>query len=207
MDVSLYILLSDDEAIIHQTIANYLRDLGHRVDGFYDGPAALESIKKNDYDIAIIDERMPGMNGIDLLTEARKLRPEMSVVIITGHGNMDRAIKALKLGASEYLIKPVGLLELDTVLEKCVRLRSLLIQCKNAEAKLRETRERYRLLTGNAPNSITIVDRDGVIQHVSPISSESVMLDIPGKSAYDLIDPEHHEAVREAIKDVFEADK
>jgi len=141
VDSPLHILLSDDEEIVHQTIVSYLHDLGHRVDAVYDGSVALKSIQEHDYDVAILDEKMPGMNGIDLLAKAQEIRPEMPVIIITGHGTMDTAIQALKLGASEYLIKPIRLLELDTVLEKCARIRSLTIQREYAEERLRESEE------------------------------------------------------------------
>ena len=100
MDSPLHILLSDDEEIVHQTIVSYLHDLGHRVDAVYDGSVALEFIEEHDYDVAILDEKMPGMNGLDLLAKAQEIRPEMPVIIITGHGTMDTAIQALKLGAS-----------------------------------------------------------------------------------------------------------
>ncbi len=207
MDSSLHILLSDDEEIVHQTIVGYLQDLGHRVDGVYDGSVALKYIEKHDYDVAILDEKMPGMDGLTLLAKAHEIRPEMPVIIITGHGTIDTAIQALRLGASEYLMKPIRLLELDSVLEKCARLRSLTSQRKDAEDKLRESEERWRSLAENAPNSISIVDRDGVVQYINRTMPELTMDDVVGRKAYDFVEPGYHKVMREAIEYVFETGK
>jgi DNA-binding NtrC family response regulator len=125
---SLDILLADDEEIVQQTVAGYLRDSGHRVDTVHDALAALKSVEARDYDLAIVDIRMPGMNGLSLMARVQEIRPEMSVIIITGHGNVDMAVQALRLGAAEFLTKPIRLVELDAVLEKSVRLRNLIVQ-------------------------------------------------------------------------------
>lgn len=121
----LNILLADDEDIVHQTIGDYLRESGHRVDGVRDGQAAWTAAQTRDYDLALVDIRMPGMDGLALLAEARKLRPDMSVVIITAHANVEIAVEALRQGAADFLTKPIKLVELDGVLEKGVRLRHL----------------------------------------------------------------------------------
>lgn len=122
---SLQILLVDDEPIVRQTLGDYLRASGHRVDEACDGPEALRSIEACDHDLALVDVRMPGIDGFDLLTKAEGLRPDMPVVMITGHADMELAIQALRLGAADFLPKPVKLAELDAVLEKCLRLRGL----------------------------------------------------------------------------------
>ncbi len=131
----LNILLVDDEQIIHQTLAPDLVNSGHLVESAHDGPSALELIAKNDYDLALIDIRMPGMDGIEALGKAILIRPELAVVIITAHGSMDMAIQALRKGAADFLIKPIKLLELDAVVEKAARIREL----KKVQRRLRET--------------------------------------------------------------------
>ena len=135
MEGSLNILLADDEKIVHQTLTDHLRNLGHQVDSVYDGLAALEAIRIGDYDIAAVDIRMPGMDGITLLGKIQEIRPDVSVVIITGHGNMDTAIQALRLGAADYLEKPLKLLELEAVLERA----GLVHELRRDKRHLRET--------------------------------------------------------------------
>jgi two-component system response regulator AtoC len=135
MERSLNILLADDEEIVHQTIAGYLRDLGHQVDSVYDGLAALESIRTGDYDIAIVDIRMPGMGGIALLAKMQEVRPDISVAIITGQGSMETAIQAMRLGAVDFLRKPPELLLLDAMLERLALVHGL----RRDKRRLRET--------------------------------------------------------------------
>ena len=132
---SLHILLVDDEEIVHQTIGPYLRDCGHHVDNAWEGNTALELIGAKDYDLALIDIRMPGMDGLSVLSAIGEIRPELSAVIITGHGNMETVIQALRLGAADFLTKPIKLLELDAVLEKAMRIRNL----RQGQRRLRET--------------------------------------------------------------------
>jgi len=121
----LRILLADDEEIVHQTISEYLVDAGHRVDDVYAGDRALDRLESVDYDLALVDVRMPGLDGLALLEKAQDAAPDVSVVIVTGHGNMDMVIQALRLGAVDFLNKPVKLLELDAVLEKARHVHQL----------------------------------------------------------------------------------
>jgi len=130
MERALQILLADDEEIVHQTIADYLRDSGHVVDRVYDGLSALRAVEDNDYDLALIDMRMPSMNGFSLLVNLQETRPDMPVVFITGYGDMEMALRAIRLGAMDFLPKPVKLLELDAALEKSIRFRSRITQNK-----------------------------------------------------------------------------
>ena len=145
MEYSLHILLADDEEIVHRTIVDYLRDLGHHVDEVYDGHAVLKSIEAHGYDLAIVDIRMPCIDWSDLVIKAKELRPEMPVVIITGHRSMDMTIQALRLGAADFLTKPIKLLELDAVLGKSVRFRKLVVQHIRDVEALREAHDKLEL--------------------------------------------------------------
>ena len=131
----LKILLADDEQIVHQTVSDYLRDAGHHVDDVFDGASAVQKIEESDYDLVLLDVRMPGMDGLAVLNQAQEIRPDTSVVIITGHGNMEMVIQALRLGATDFLAKPIEVLELDAVLEKAGQVRKL----KKQGSKLRRT--------------------------------------------------------------------
>ena len=138
MERPLRILLVDDEDIVHRTIGDYLRKSGHEVDEARNGLAALAQIEKQDYELSLVDVRMPGLDGMALLEKAQELRPEMSVVIVTGHGNMDTVVQALRLGAADFLTKPIKLLELDASLEKCLHLRALQQDRRHLREVIRE---------------------------------------------------------------------
>jgi DNA-binding NtrC family response regulator len=124
---SLEILLVDDEEIVHKTIGDYLRDLGHAVVEAHDASEALREFETHDFDLALVDILLPGKDGISLLAELRQIRPETPVIIVTAHGSMDAAIQALRLGAADFVPKPVKLLELDAVLERTAKTRALLL--------------------------------------------------------------------------------
>ncbi|MGA1825779.1 MAG: sigma-54-dependent transcriptional regulator [bacterium] len=146
---SLDILMVDDEEIVHNTLAPYLRDSGHHVDNTFDGNTALQLIEDTDYDLIFIDIRMPGIDGITLLTEVGKIRPEISSVIMTGHGNMEIVIKALRLGAVDFLTKPIKLLELDAIVEKSMRIRRLRLGQRHLKETIRSIQTSRQSLLKN----------------------------------------------------------
>lgn len=162
---TLRILLVDDEEIVHQTITPYLRDLGNAVDEAYEGAGGLARLEKDDYDLVLLDVQMPGMDGLALLGKLQELRPDLSVVIISGHGSMEMAVQALRLGAADFLTKPIKLLELDAVLEKASRLRQL----RKGQRRLRDTirgiqvaediRERNRRMVGESQATAKVRDQ------------------------------------------------
>lgn len=146
---SLNILLVDDEEIIHKTIGGYLKDAGHQVNEAYQGDTAFKFIEKQKYDLALIDIKMPDMDGIFLLKKIQKIRPLMPVVIITGHGTMETVIKALRLGAADFLTKPIKLIELDAVLERCIQIGTLRREKQHLQETIRGIQTAYELQKGD----------------------------------------------------------
>lgn len=125
MNKHLDILIVDDEQVVRETLGDYLADLDHRIVLAADGQAGLDRILENEFDVVLVDMRMPRMNGMTLIDKAQAISPETSYVVITGHAEMQTAIEALRLGAADFLIKPVKLEEVDAVLAKAIRLRNL----------------------------------------------------------------------------------
>ena len=112
------IAIVDDEEIVRETLGEYLFEFGHTVHTAVDGKAALKMFNADQYDLALVDVRMPGMDGFSLLADCRNRFPEMTVVIMTGHGDQQTSDEAERLGANEFLIKPIRLAELDEVLTR-----------------------------------------------------------------------------------------
>lgn len=135
MKSDLRILLVDDEEIIHRTLDWYLTRLGHKVTHAYDGESGLTRIQDGEYDLALIDQRMPKMDGLTLLAKAQEVRPEMPSVIVTGHANLEMAIDALRKGAADFLVKPIDMLDLEATLERA----RILGQMRQDLRHLRET--------------------------------------------------------------------
>lgn len=100
------ILLVDDEEIILESLGSILRNEGYNVTAVENGEKALELFKKKSFPFVITDLMMGGMNGIEVLEQIKKIKPETMVMIITGFGNLGSAIKGLQLGACDYILKP-----------------------------------------------------------------------------------------------------
>jgi two-component sensor histidine kinase len=119
------ILVVDDEEKLCAYLKRELEKEGYKVTVAYDGPSGLQYFKNNRVDIVITDIRMPGMNGLKMLQECRKISDDFVSIIITGFGNHERAIEALRLGVFEYLRKPLSIEEVITSIGKGIDLLSL----------------------------------------------------------------------------------
>jgi len=106
MSNKLRIAVVDDERIVRVTIADDLRDAGYAVREYADGRAALADLPDFKPDILITDLKMPGMDGIELLSRVKQLAPEVVVTMMTAHGTIENAVEAMKLGAYDYIAKP-----------------------------------------------------------------------------------------------------
>lgn len=114
----LRVLFVDDEASIRDVMRNELPRMGHDVTICEDGQAALVAIEKNSYHAAIVDLRMPGLSGWDVIDYLKKASPDTEVIISTGHGAMEDAIQAVRRGAYDFLQKPCKLFEIASVLQR-----------------------------------------------------------------------------------------
>ena len=124
----LRILVVDDELAMRESIAAWLKEYGH-LPGKADGGAqALALLEKADYDLALVDIKMPGMDGHELLERIRAEYPELLVIMITAFGSVESAVTAMKLGAYDYLLKPFDPQQLILLLEKIERHKRLLDQ-------------------------------------------------------------------------------
>jgi two-component system, NtrC family, nitrogen regulation response regulator NtrX len=103
------ILVIDDERSIRNTLKDILGLEGHMVDIAENGISGLDLIRSNDYDIVLCDIKMPEMDGIEVLKKIMEIKRETTVVMISGHGNIDTAVEAIKLGAFDFIVKPLDL--------------------------------------------------------------------------------------------------
>lgn len=106
------LLLVDDEVGFAEVVSKRLRRRGMLVKAVFTGSNAIKAIRKQDFDVAILDLKMEDMDGIAVLKIFRKAYPEMAVIMLTGHGSETAAKEGLKLGAFDYLTKPCDLEDL-----------------------------------------------------------------------------------------------
>lgn len=121
----LRILFADDEAHLRDLMQMELPRLGHEVTVCQDGAAAIRALEKGPYDAALLDMKMPGLTGIEVLTKIKQISPETEVVILTGHATVDTAVQSLRLGAFDYLTKPCKWAELEVILNRIAERRTL----------------------------------------------------------------------------------
>jgi DNA-binding NtrC family response regulator len=111
------ILLVDDETVFTDNMSKLLRNRGYRVVAVNSGDSAIRALQEEDFDVVVLDLKMPGMDGIAALKEINKLGLFTETLILTGHGSMDTALEAMKLGAYDYLTKPCEVDELVSKIE------------------------------------------------------------------------------------------
>jgi DNA-binding response OmpR family regulator len=111
------ILLVDDEVVFATNMGKLLTNRGYRVTAVNSGDAAIQALEKESFDVVVLDLKMPGMDGITTLKEIRKLGLFTETLILTGHGSMDNAFKAIEMGAYDYVTKPCEIAELVAKIE------------------------------------------------------------------------------------------
>jgi len=119
------LLIVDDEKNLRSSLQAILRDEGYQTDAVSSGEACLEKLKKNKYDTIFLDIWLPGKDGIEILKEIRSRRPRQYVIIISGHGTIETAVQATKLGAFDFIEKPLSLEKLTLVLGHAFKQKNL----------------------------------------------------------------------------------
>ncbi len=141
------ILIVDDEKAIQTSLQGVLEDEGYRVAAVGSGAQALSRIIEEAPDLVLLDIWMPGMDGLEVLAEIKRIRPEQTVVMISGHGTIETAVKATKLGAYDFIEKPLSL-------EKTLLTVTRAIEHSRLEGEnraLRERLERGQEIVGESP--------------------------------------------------------
>lgn len=169
---SLRVLFADDEKSLQEFMRNELPGLGHEVVVCPDGKAALKALEKNKFDAAILDLRMPGLDGLEVLEKLKQISPDTEVILMTGHGSMETAIEAMRKGAFDYLNKPCKLTEIEAMLAKVAEKRDLKHRTLALESRV-QAAEGPSVLVGNSP-AMAGVHR--LISTVAPTDSTVMIL-------------------------------
>ncbi|MBE9580275.1 MAG: response regulator [Proteobacteria bacterium] len=129
----------DDEPLLRLTMSSDLQDAGYAVDTAEDGHRACANLAENSYDVVVTDLVMEGIDGMQVLQEAKRCDPTCGVILITGYGDMNSVIEALRLGADDYLLKPYKREELIFRLARCLEKGQLQRDLRETEKKLRQS--------------------------------------------------------------------
>ncbi|MFZ2398437.1 MAG: sigma-54 dependent transcriptional regulator, partial [Smithella sp.] len=126
----LSILVVDDGQSQREMLRDFLRSEGHTVMEAEEGEKALKTVRGGHFDLILLDYKMPGMDGLQVLKEVKHINPEIDVIIITAYGTIETAVEALKAGAIDYITKPVELDELIILVNRIAERRQLIQENK-----------------------------------------------------------------------------
>jgi two-component system, sensor histidine kinase and response regulator len=132
------ILIVDDEAAQMKALCDTLRDHGYATVGFTSGKAGLAAMREKPFDLVLTDLMMPEMDGIALLSEAQAIDRNLVGIVMTGHGTIDTAVRAMKAGALDYILKPFKLSAVLPVLARAFTVRQLRIENEQLSARVSE---------------------------------------------------------------------
>ncbi len=161
------ILIVDDELIIRESLGGWLERDGYAVSKAAGGEEALEMIRKTYFDILLVDIKMGGMSGIELLKRVKEHDSDAAIIMITAYGSISTSIEAMKLGAAEYLLKPFDPGELGVLIEKILNEKAKTNENLYLRDQYRE-RTRFENMIGQSPKMQEIFS---LIEDIAPIDS------------------------------------
>jgi len=132
------ILIIEDEAAIRRVLVKILSEENdtYQVEEAEDGLEGIEKIKKEDYDLVLCDIKMPKMDGVEVLEAAKKIKPEIPIVMISGHGDLDTAVNTMRMGAFDYISKPPDLNRLLNTVRNALDRKELVVENKLLKKKV-----------------------------------------------------------------------
>ncbi|MBW2680647.1 MAG: sigma-54-dependent Fis family transcriptional regulator [Deltaproteobacteria bacterium] len=172
MDDKMSIMVVDDEEIVRESLFHWFKKYGHVVETASSGFEALDKLEKHPFQLLFVDIKMPGMDGIELLEKVKAEYPDTIVIIITAYGSIESAVKAMRIGASDYLLKPFKPDQLALVMERASRQKRLLFEHDYLKGRL-EKITRFDNIIGQSPAMEHIFD---LIPEVAQSDSSILLL-------------------------------
>ncbi|HET8804093.1 MAG TPA: sigma-54 dependent transcriptional regulator [Aequorivita sp.] len=175
------ILIIEDEAAIRRVLVKILSEENQGYDVFEaeDGVAGMELIKKEDFDLVLCDIKMPKMDGVEVLEAVKKIKPEIPMVMISGHGDLDTAVNTMRLGAFDYISKPPDLNRLLNTVRIALDRKELVVENTLLKKKVSKNYE----MIGNSPSIIQIKE---MIEKVAPTEAR-VLITGPNGTGKELV--------------------
>lgn len=150
MDEKMSIMVVDDEEIVRESLFHWFKKYGHVVETASSGFEALDKLAKYPFQLLFVDIKMPEMDGIELLEKVKTEYPDTIVIIITAYGSTESAVKAMRIGASDYLLKPFKPDQLPLVMERISHQKKLLFEHNYLKGRL-EKITRFDNIIGQSP--------------------------------------------------------
>jgi len=185
------ILLVDDEKSIRTTLSLFLERQGYNVEALPDGNSAIEKLKVDFFDLVITDLKMRDVDGLQVLREAKALNPLTEVIVLTGFGTVESGVEAIKLGAYDYIQKPVDMDEFLLLIEKALERKDLKLKVEQLQTELKE-KYRFENIVGKSKE---MMDVFSLVFKVAPTDS-TVLITGESGTGKELIARSMHEHSR-----------
>ena len=156
------LLLVDDEPDLVKFLKWQLEQRDYAVDAAYSGAEALKMLEINKFDVLIADIRMPGIDGLTLIQKAMAVQPLLQCIVITGHGGVESAVEAMRLGAINYLNKPVRVDELDVAVTKGIEKLELIRELERKRHELERAYDELKVLHGKLEKNLEKETQDRI---------------------------------------------
>lgn len=183
------VLIIDDDDDLRSNLREVLRRQGHQVETASSGEAAIEKAAKTRFDLVLVDLIMPGMNGLEVLGELKKISPKSKIIMMTAFATIDNAVEAMKKGASDYLSKPFKIEDLDAAVKRTLAeasfdesaqqlgmdftLLSLSNQIRRDIIRLLDLNKRMRLM--EITRALDIEDHTKVVFHLKQLRDTGII--------------------------------
>ena len=155
------ILVIDDERSIRNTLKEVLEYENHEIDTAVDGPEGIEMFAKGKYELVLCDIKMPNMDGIEVLEKLIEMPGNAPIVMISGHGNIDTAVEAIKKGAFDFIEKPLDLNRLLITISNALERKDLVTETQTLKRRINKTYE----IIGQSPAIMQVME---IIERVAP---------------------------------------
>jgi DNA-binding response OmpR family regulator len=161
------ILVVDDEQAMRASLADILRLEGYQVEALGSGEEAIEYLRRDDFDVIILDLKMPGLNGVEIMRMAGEVSPESEIIFLTAHGSLESAIEALHHAVHDYLLKPTSPHEILASVSRGISRRQEKQRRRwifnQLDASLQELKTSERIFTTESSCRQTIALKNGVV--------------------------------------------
>ena len=166
------VVVIDDEVNAAAALEKLLQEDGYEATAANDARGGLALLEKIDADVVLTDLRMPGMDGLELLSKVKQIRPDTMVILMTAYGTVKTAVRAMKLGAEDYLGKPIDFEELEVILQKVLQKRHLVEEARQLRERVHQ-KYKFENLVGESPEMLSAFK---TVRQVAPSSSTVLLL-------------------------------
>ncbi len=189
------ILIAEDDSRVGESLRLLLKKKGHEVVLAPNGKEALQLVRHKAVDLVITDVVMPKMDGIDLLEAVKGLRPETEVIVISAQGTIEKAVQAMKLGAFDFIEKPINPRVITLLVERALEKQTLILQNRDLRSRL-EDKFHFKNVIGRSEKMVKIFE---LIRHIAPYDSSVLIIGESGTGKELIANAIHYNSPRASM--------